>query len=544
MSKNSNLLELKTSNYFINYVQYKPNEELIKLNEDKNSTMKKVAPEKEIHKKRIVNTPLRGISAKMKSPEEKQIKRFDFSSSKIKIGYLKHFNNNSIYYSNHKTNDYDSKFKNKYTNTEIKQKRENLEDNNSSNKNNLKKLIYFKTSPKFPTKYPLQNGKRKNIVEDSKNNTNIDENQKINNFFNKFNYINIKNGAKKRFEKIKAKKAVYQKKENKLKVRKKLLNVLSKENLLEAKNDENINTLNISTPIKSIKSLIEMNQYPEKIIPKEYKIINTIGSGSFGKIYKVKWNKNNNNYAMKVMHFENKDKILYQKGRVKLIMDYQKKVKNDGLIKIYGDFCYKKGKEYNYYKLMELAESDWEQEIKIRNNNNNYYSEKELLDIMIQLIKTLTLLQKNHITHRDIKLQNILLINNKYKICDFGESRKLNQKGVIIQPIRGSELYMSPILFFGLNKDLSQVTHNTYKSDVFSLGMCILYAAGLCHNSLYEIREMTDMNNIKNILEKYLSKRYSKTFIELVLSMLEINERKRPDFIQLEKTISQLVIKY
>ena len=51
-----------------------------------------------------------------------------------------------------------------------------------------------------------------------------------------------------------------------------------------------------------------MNQYPEKIIPKEYKIINTIGSGSFGKIYKVKWNKNNNNYAMKVMHFENKDK--------------------------------------------------------------------------------------------------------------------------------------------------------------------------------------------------------------------------------------------
>ena len=158
---------------------------------------------------------------------------------------------------------------------------------------------------------------------------------------------------------------------------------------------------------------------------------------------------------------------------------------------------------------------------------------------MINLIKTLSLLQKNHITHRDIKLQNILLVNNKYKIGDFGESRTLNQKGVIAQPVRGSELFMSPILFYGLNLKIKQVIHNTYKSNVFSLGMCALYAANLSDNILYDIREVTNVENIKKIICRYLSKRYSINFIQILLCMLEIDEKKRPDFIQLEKLISE-----
>ena len=84
------------------------------------------------------------------------------------------------------------------------------------------------------------------------------------------------------------------------------------------------------------------------------------------------------------------------------------------------------------------------------------------------------------------------------------------------------------------------VQHNTYKSDVFSLGMCILYAANLNNDCLCDIRELIDMNNIRNILESYLSKRYSNGFIRLLLYFLEINEKKRPDFIQLENIISQI----
>ena len=111
------------------------------------------------------------------------------------------------------------------------------------------------------------------------------------------------------------------------------------------------------------------------------------------------------------------------------------------------------------------------------------------------------------------------------------------QKGIIVQPIRGSELYMSPIQFFGLERKFDYVQHNTYKSDVFSLGMCILFAANLNDDCLYDIRELKDMDKIKNIVMSYLSRRYSLKFIHCLLILLEIQEKNRPDFIALEDII-------
>ena len=67
--------------------------------------------------------------------------------------------------------------------------------------------------------------------------------------------------------------------------------------------------------------------------------------------------------------------------------------------------------------------------------------------------------------------------------------------------------------------------------------MCILFAATLDCNSLYEIREMNNMIKIRNVLMKYLSKKYSSNFIEIILCLLEVKEKKRPDFIQMEKVI-------
>ena len=154
---------------------------------------------------------------------------------------------------------------------------------------------------------------------------------------------------------------------------------------------------------------------------------------------------------------------------------------------------------------------------------------------MHQLISTLALLQKNHITHRDIKPQNILISNGVFKLSDFGEARTLKRSGVIISRVRGTELFMSPILFHGLRHRLSQVGHNTFKSDVFSLGFCFLLAASLTFNSLYSIREVNDIKVIEELLDKYLSGRYSKKIIEIILDMLQVDENLRPDFITLEK---------
>ena len=47
----------------------------------------------------------------------------------------------------------------------------------------------------------------------------------------------------------------------------------------------------------------------------------------------------------------------------------------------------------------------------------------------------------------------------------------LKKEGYVIQRIRGSEMYMSPVLFKGFHAKMAQVKHNAYKSDVFSLGM-------------------------------------------------------------------------
>ena len=191
---------------------------------------------------------------------------------------------------------------------------------------------------------------------------------------------------------------------------------------------------------------------------------------------------------------------------------------------------------------MELGEMDWEQEINARREQNLFYSEKELINISFQIIRTLSLMQKNHITHRDIKPQNILIVNGKYKLCDFGEIRLMEREGIVVQRIRGSELYMSPILFYGLRANMIQVKHNTYKSDVFSLGMCILYACTMYFNCTDEIREMTDMKMINNILNKYLGDKYSNNFISLIYLMLQIEEQLRPDFIQLEEKLNSLFI--
>ena len=156
------------------------------------------------------------------------------------------------------------------------------------------------------------------------------------------------------------------------------------------------------------------------------------------------------------------------------------------------------------------------------------------MDIFTHLIKTFSALQTNHFTHRDINPENIIMVNGKLKICDFGNSKVLKKDGFIIQKVRGSELFMSPILFKGLHSNVQSIKHNAYKSDVFSLGMCFFLAASLTYDGLNTIREIYNMNIIKKVLNKYLGKRYSINLIDLLLSMLEIDENKRPDFTQLE----------
>ena len=116
-----------------------------------------------------------------------------------------------------------------------------------------------------------------------------------------------------------------------------------------------------------------------------------------------------------------------------------------------------------------------------------------------------------------------------------------NNRATVKQTIRGTELYMSPILFHALQeKSKSKYTeHNSFKSDVFSLGLCLLFASTLTFNSLCDIRELNDTISMKLVLKNYL-KRYSMKFTDILFSMLEIDEKFREDFVELEERIEYL----
>ena len=278
----------------------------------------------------------------------------------------------------------------------------------------------------------------------------------------------------------------------------------------------------------------------ERLNLTEFRVINEIGQGTFGKIYKVLWMKNNKLYALKKEVLRDIEGVKIRQHRNEAIRTFIKLTNCQGIVNLYGNLTIPNGYEYQYFELMDLCSKDFEKEIKERSVYQQYYTEPELYNIMFQLISTLSFLQRMHITHRDIKPQNILISNGLYKLCDFGDIRVMQNEGVVVQRVRGSELYMSPILFKGLRDKAYQVRHNTYKSDVFSLGMCFLLAACLSFDGCVEIREVLDMNQKEFILNKYLGRRYSSKIIRILHSMLQTEEMNRPDFIMLEAAIKQL----
>ena len=129
-------------------------------------------------------------------------------------------------------------------------------------------------------------------------------------------------------------------------------------------------------------------------------------------------------------------------------------------------------------------------------------------------------------------------------MADFGEAKELlgDDKPTERQTLRGTELYMSPILFYALRSRqiIKYVKHNPYKSDVFSFGLCALFAASLGFESLYDVRELKSNVSLKIVVNRYLKGRYSYRVIDIISKMLDINETTRLDFIELQKEFEKL----
>ncbi len=418
-----------------------------------------------------------------------------------------------------------SKYKKKFLNHFTKVINQTSSNNNNSNNNNNKNLIIRKRCNSGCNSIKIKND---DPIPINKNNI---KNSPIGNINKIPIKKNIINNTRKIFNKRGEDSTSSDSKEN-----------ISKNNNSKVRN----------SPIK--KNEENVNHINKKIVPgkfniNDYIIKKQIGEGSFGQIFLVE-DKKHNKYALKKIIAGSSGDIESIQQEYQILIDIQNSNQVINVVNIYGITKYKlDATTYVLYVLMELASTDWEKEILKRKDTKKYYSEKELMDILSTLIKSLSILQKQNISHRDIKPQNILvfsdkILNKTYKLADFGEAKELlkNVKPTNKQTLRGTELYMSPILFYALRgrKMIKYIQHNPYKSDVFSFGLCSLFAATLCFESLYDVRELRSNVSLRVVVQRYLKYKYSQDVINIITKMLDVNEVTRMDFVELEKEFNKL----
>ena len=202
----------------------------------------------------------------------------------------------------------------------------------------------------------------------------------------------------------------YEEEENKDKVKDDLFFNFNKKNVRESLvlktnfrrqsiliSQEKLNNIAIKTDIPSIEE-------------SDYTYLKPIGEGTYGLVYLVENNKTSEQYALKKIVCRDYNELIKQKSELELLFS----VKHEHILNLLGvQFKYLDETTSAIYVLMELAQNDWNQEIKRRLLAKRYYKENELINILKQIIKGFLFLQeKNNIMSQRItqhyKIFNII----------------------------------------------------------------------------------------------------------------------------------------
>ena len=213
----------------------------------------------------------------------------------------------------------------------------------------------------------------------------------------------------------------------------------------------------------------------------DYDLLNQIGEGSFGRVYKARYKYTGSLVAIKFINKtgQSEDDLESLRREIALL----RKVNHPNIMRIHD--VIENGT--NFYIVSELARGDLFQII----DDDTVLPETTLKEIAAQLVSSLAHLHSLKIIHRDMKPQNILIsAHGSIKICDFGFARALSQTTLVLTSIKGTPLYMAP--------ELVQEQPYNEKIDIWSLGI-ILYE--LFHGrppyyteSIYKLVQMI-MNN-------------------------------------------------
>ena len=285
--------------------------------------------------------------------------------------------------------------------------------------------------------------------------------------------------------------------------------------------------------INHILSNTKINQFNLE----DYTYSKKLGEGSYGVIHCLINEKTKQKFALKKIIAYSLTKIAEFTKEFELVHICE----HPNILKIYGlNITILDQTTYSLQVLMEMAERDWDKDIKKRLQERKYYTEEELISITQQLTSALLFMkEKLNITHRDIKPQNVLIFNGGiYKLADFGEAKEI-KVSKNLNTLRGTELYMSPALYNGLKFNKDDVAHDPFKSDLFSLGFCLVYAATMNFNLLYELRNINDDVKMRARIKQELKDNYSEKFIEIITKMIELDEKNRYDFKELSEEIKK-----
>ena len=193
------------------------------------------------------------------------------------------------------------------------------------------------------------------------------------------------------------------------------------------------------------------------IIGDRYEILEKIGTGGMSDVYKAKDHKLNRFVAAKVLKQEFSENANFV-SKFRIEAQAAAGLMHPNVVNVYDV-----GEEDGiYYIVMELVEGIT---LKKYIEKKARLSVKEAISIAIQISMGIEAAHNNHIIHRDIKPQNVIISKEgKVKVTDFGIA-KAATSNTITSNVMGSVHYTSP--------EQARGGYSDEKSDIYSLGITL-----------------------------------------------------------------------
>ncbi|CAD8137233.1 unnamed protein product [Paramecium octaurelia] len=217
----------------------------------------------------------------------------------------------------------------------------------------------------------------------------------------------------------------------------------SKQKQATQKKKQNSDLNSVSEEVSEIDIIIEKSNsqsIQDKINLSSFQIIEMIGKGSFGNVYKAKYK--HINCAIKQ---QEKDKLI-RNGYLKYIiseLQILRTIKHPFIVKLYLSFQ----TQFYLYIVTELCPAGDLSKYMTRGQILNEYTAKF---IIAQIILAIEYLHSQQIIYRDLKPENILIDQEGYiKLTDFGLCKQFDGNDFTATSFCGSPAYLPPELVSG-----------------------------------------------------------------------------------------------